>query len=41
MAVAEATLTEFVAAVEYEGKDAAWDDWVVESLRLNDIMVCV
>ena len=41
MAAAEATLVEFVAAVDYEGKDATWDEWVVTSLRLNDIMVCV
>ena len=41
MAAAEATLVEFVAAVDYEGKDATWDEWVVTSLRLDDIMVCV
>jgi hypothetical protein len=39
MAAADDTLAEFVASVEYEGKDASWDEWVVESLKLNDIMV--
>ena len=39
MAAADAPLAEFVASVGYEGKDASWDEWVVESLKLNDTMV--